>query len=73
MKTLIIAEKPSVAVDIAKVIGGLKKTGDYYEGEDYIVGNALGHLWSWRVLRPTKSNVANGRLRICLFCRLILT
>lgn len=44
MKTLIIAEKPSVAVDIAKVIGGLKKTGDYYEGEDYIVGNALGHL-----------------------------
>ena len=44
MKTLIIAEKPSVAVDIAKVIGGLKKNGDYYEGEDYIVGNALGHL-----------------------------
>ncbi len=44
MKTLIIAEKPSVAVDIAKVIGGLKKTGDFYEGDDYIVGNALGHL-----------------------------
>lgn len=44
MKTLIIAEKPSVATDIAKVIGGLKKTGDYYEGDAYIVGNALGHL-----------------------------
>lgn len=44
MKTLIIAEKPSVAVDIAKVIGNLKKNGDYYEGDDYIVGNALGHL-----------------------------
>lgn len=44
MKTLIIAEKPSVATDIAKVIGKLKKTGDYYEGDDYIVANALGHL-----------------------------
>lgn len=44
MKTLIIAEKPSVAVDIAKVIGNLKKNGDYYEGDEYIVANALGHL-----------------------------
>ncbi len=44
MKTLIIAEKPSVATDIAKVLGKLKKTADYYEGDEYIVANALGHL-----------------------------
>lgn len=44
MKTLIIAEKPSVATDIARVIGGMKKTGDFYEGEEYVVSNALGHL-----------------------------
>ena len=44
MKTLIIAEKPSVATDIAKVLGGMKKTADYYEGDEYVVGNALGHL-----------------------------
>ena len=44
MKTLVIAEKPSVATDIAKVLGGMKKTADYYEGEEYVVANALGHL-----------------------------
>ena len=31
-KTLVIAEKPSVAGDIARAIGGLKKVGDHYEG-----------------------------------------
>ena len=33
-KALIIAEKPSVAVDIAKAIGGFKKQDDYYESDD---------------------------------------
>ena len=32
-KTLIIAEKPSVAGDIAKALGGFKKQGDYYESD----------------------------------------
>ena len=32
-KTLVIAEKPSVAGDIARAIGGLKKVGDHYEGD----------------------------------------
>ncbi len=43
-KTLIIAEKPSVAGDIARVLGGFKKTGDYYESEDKIICSAIGHL-----------------------------
>ena len=59
MKTLIIAEKPSVATDIARVIGGLKKNGDYYEGDDYIVGNALGHLLE--LACPEKYEVKRGK------------
>ena len=59
MKTLIIAEKPSVATDIARVIGGMKKNGDYYEGDEYIVGNALGHLLE--LACPEKYEVKRGK------------
>lgn len=44
MKHLVIAEKPSVARDIARVLGCTKKTNSYMEGKDYIVTWALGHL-----------------------------
>ena len=44
MKHLVIAEKPSVARDIARVLGCGKKTSSYMEGKDYIVTWALGHL-----------------------------
>ena len=44
MKHLVIAEKPSVARDIARVLGCGKKTNSYMEGKDYIVTWALGHL-----------------------------
>lgn len=43
MKTLVIAEKPSVAADIAKVLGAHQK-GDCYENDSYVVSHALGHL-----------------------------
>ncbi|MEO7931703.1 MAG: DNA topoisomerase III [Chthoniobacterales bacterium] len=43
-KTLIIAEKPSVAGDIAKVIGKLQKESDWFENDEYIVSSAVGHL-----------------------------
>lgn len=43
-KTLVIAEKPSVARDIARVMHCNKKTNTYIEGNDYIVTWALGHL-----------------------------
>ena len=46
-KTLIIAEKPSVAADITRVLPGkFTKGKTHYEGEDYIVSFALGHLVS---------------------------
>lgn len=44
MKKLIIAEKPSVAADIAKVLGKAKKYDEYYENDDYVISSAVGHL-----------------------------
>ena len=41
---LVIAEKPSVASSIAKVIGADKKCNGYFEGGDYIVSWCVGHL-----------------------------
>lgn len=44
-KTLIIAEKPSVAADLAKVLPGkYKKSKTHYEGERYVISFAVGHL-----------------------------
>jgi len=43
-RTLIIAEKPSVAADIAKVVGAAKKGANGWEGDEHIVSWAVGHL-----------------------------
>ncbi len=43
-KTLIIAEKPSVARDIAKVVGSRTKAEGYIDGDSYVVTWAFGHL-----------------------------
>lgn len=43
-KKLIIAEKPSVAADIARALGGFTKSDDYFESDNYIVSSAIGHL-----------------------------
>lgn len=41
---LVIAEKPTVAISIAKVIGANKKKDGYYEGNGYRVSWCVGHL-----------------------------
>src|SRR5215831_1346938 len=43
-KALIIAEKPSVAGDIAKALGGFKKQEEFYESDQYVLSSAVGHL-----------------------------
>jgi DNA topoisomerase-3 len=48
-KSLIITEKPSVASDIAKAVGGFKKGKDYYENEKYVISWAVGHLFGLAV------------------------
>src|SRR5213595_3996232 len=48
-KSLIITEKPSVAGDIAKALGGFKKGKDYFENERYLISWAVGHLFELAV------------------------
>jgi DNA topoisomerase-3 len=43
-KTLIIAEKPSVAADIARALGGFSKQQDFFESDEYVLSSAVGHL-----------------------------
>jgi len=43
-KTVVLAEKPSVARDLARVLGCKKSGNGYIEGSKYIVTWALGHL-----------------------------
>lgn len=44
MTTVVVAEKPSVARDIARVLGANRKNDGYLEGNGYRVTWALGHL-----------------------------
>jgi DNA topoisomerase-3 len=48
-KSLIITEKPSVASDIAKALGGFKKGKDYFDNEKYVISWAVGHLFELAV------------------------
>ena len=58
-KALIIAEKPSVAADIAKAIGGFTKQGDYFESEKYVLSSAVGHLVE--IAAPEQFEVKRGK------------
>jgi DNA topoisomerase-3 len=58
-KTLIIAEKPSVATDISKALGGFKKVDDYYESDAYVLSSAVGHLLQITV--PEQFEVKKGK------------
>jgi len=44
MKSLVIAEKPSVAADLARALGKIPKNGEHYENDEYVISYALGHL-----------------------------
>jgi len=43
-KALIIAEKPSVALDISRTLGGFSREGDYFESAHYVLSSSIGHL-----------------------------
>ncbi len=58
-KSLIIAEKPSVATDIAKALGGFTRHGEYYESDDYVLSSAVGHLVEIAV--PEQFEVKRGK------------
>ena len=44
MKSLIIAEKPSVAADLARALGKIPRHGDHFENDRYVISSAVGHL-----------------------------
>ncbi|MFO0231656.1 MAG: DNA topoisomerase III [Burkholderiales bacterium] len=58
-KALIIAEKPSVAADIARVLGGFAKQGDYFESDAYVLSSAVGHLVE--IAAPEQYEVKRGK------------
>lgn len=58
-KTLIIAEKPSVAGDIARALGGFTRHGDYFESDDYVLSSAVGHLLE--IAAPEEFEVKRGK------------
>jgi DNA topoisomerase III len=58
-KALVIAEKPSVAADIAKALGGFTKHDDFFERDDMIVASAVGHLLE--IIAPEKYDVKRGK------------
>ena len=57
-KTLVIAEKPSVATDLARVLG-VKKSGDHYENDTYVISSAVGHLLELAV--PEEHDIKRGK------------
>lgn len=58
-KQLIIAEKPSVAADIARSLGGFTKEKDYFESDDFVLSSAVGHLLELTV--PEEFEVKRGK------------
>jgi DNA topoisomerase III len=58
-KQLIIAEKPSVAADIARALGGFKRHGEYFESDEFVLSSAVGHLLELRA--PEEHDPRKGR------------
>jgi DNA topoisomerase-3 len=58
-KALIIAEKPSVASDIAKALGRFQKHEDYFENDSYVISSAVGHLLE--LIVPEQFEVKRGK------------
>jgi len=58
-KKLIIAEKPSVAADIARALGGFTRKGEYFESDEYVLSSAVGHLLELTL--PPEHDVKRGK------------
>lgn len=58
-KKLIIAEKPSVAADIARALGGFTRKGEYFESDGYVLSSAVGHLLELTL--PPEHDVKKGK------------
>lgn len=73
---LVIAEKPSVARNIAKVLHATNVKDGYLEGKEYLVSWCIGHLIElasadqyrddWKRLRLSMNTTRRQRKQICL-------
>src|SRR5699024_2580745 len=61
-KKLVLAEKPSVARDIAKVLQANQQKNGFLEGKEYIVSWALGHLVTLQTPDQYDKTLATWRL-----------
>jgi DNA topoisomerase-3 len=58
-KRLIIAEKPSVAADIARALGGFTRQSEFFENDEFVVCSAIGHLLE--LVAPEAYDVKRGK------------
>jgi DNA topoisomerase-3 len=61
-KTLVIAEKPSVAQDLARALGKFERKDDYFESSSMLISSAVGHLLE--IAPPEGSEPARGKWKI---------
>ena len=66
---LVIAEKPSVAMSLAAVLGANEKKDGYMEGGGYLVSWCVGHLLELAQPEAYGDGMPDGVMVICRFCR----
>ena len=64
---LVLAEKPSVAQSLSKVLGANKREDGYLEGNGYIVSWCVGHLVELAQPESMMPDMESGIMLICLF------
>ena len=67
---LVIAEKPSVAQSLARVIGATKRQDGYLEGNGYLVSWCVGHLVELSAPERYDERLPNGGWTTCRSCRI---
>ena len=66
---LVIAEKPSVAMALASVLGANEKKDGYLEGGGYLVSWCVGNLLELAQPEPMGNSMPNGAMVICRSCQ----
>lgn len=66
---LVLAEKPSVAMSLSKVIGANQRGDGYMEGNGYFVSWCVGHLVELSQPEAYDENMLSGDMMIFQFCR----
>lgn len=68
---LVLAEKPSVAMSLSKVIGANQRGDGYMEGNGYLVSWCVGHLVELSQPEAYDESMPSGGMMIFRFCRII--